>query len=165
MRGKTCMLAALFTLALAMPSYGQQVPVPLEPVMVEYVEGAAGAVLQPTPPVATALNSIRWEHNTQDVSTSQVVRFELCYDTTTPCSVITPAAAQFTPTAAQGGPPATGNTAYKMLLPALTVGQHQVAIKACNSTDCGTATAPFVFRFAVVPGTPVGVGLIPGGGD
>lgn len=162
MRGKTSMLAALFVLVSALPSIAQ-VQAPLVPTLVEYVE--TGAVMFQNPPVGTRLDSIRWEHNTADITAAAVNRFELCYDAVTPCSTITPAAAQFTPTAAQGGAPAAGNTAYKMLLPALTVGQHQVTVKACNADACGNATAPFVFRFAVVPGTPVGVGLIPGGGD
>ena len=124
-----------------------------------------GAVFQ-NPPVGTKLDSLRWEHQTVDITAAAVNAFQLCYDAITPCSTITPSAAQFTPTTAQGGPPAAGNTAYKMLLPALTVGNHTVTVKACNTDGCGVATAPFAFRFAVIPGTPTGVAVISGsGGD
>lgn len=162
MRMRMSVAIAVLLLSCAARASAQEIPVPLTPTMVEYAESAA--VLFQTP-VGTRLDSLRWEHNTADITAAAVNRFELCYDTATPCATITPTAAVFTPTAAQGGPPAAGNTAYKMLLPALTVGQHSVTVKACNADACGVASSPFVFRFAVVPGTPVGVGLIPGGGS
>ena len=135
---------------------------PLAPVMVGY--SASEAALLQTTPVATAVNSLRWEHNTVDLTSAAVVRFELCYDTASPCPTITTTASAFTPTSAQGGPPAAGNSAFKMLLPALTPGNHTVTVKACNTELCGDASTPFAFTFVVKPGVPTALGLIPGGG-
>ncbi len=113
-------------------------------------------------PAIPGVDSLRWEHSEANLMAAAVVRFDVCYDTVTPCTAITPTAARFTPTTLQGGPPATGNGAFKILLPALTMGTHEVVIKACNTTVCGPATSAFSFTVTVIPAAPTGLRLIGG---
>jgi hypothetical protein len=159
MRTLVCM-AALLVCAVSVEAQ----TVPMAPASPVQYAGVEAAVAMQTP-VATAVNALRWEHLTTDLTSSAVQRFEVCYDTTTPClSVTTTASALPSPTAEQGGPPAAGHSAFRMALPALTPGNHSVTVKACNSDVCGAASSPLAFRFVVVPGVPNGLGLIPGGG-
>ena len=112
---------------------------------------------------AGPLDSLRWEHADADVTTTQVNRFLVCYDSAADANcLIAPLTSKFAPTTVQGGPPAAGNSAYKLLVPALTPGQHTVTVKACNATVCGAAVAPLAFSFQITPGTPSGVGFIKG---
>jgi len=112
---------------------------------------------------AGPLDSLRWEHLDSDVTTTQVNRFLVCYDGAADAAcLVAPLTSKFTPTTAQGGPPAAGNSAYKLLVPALTAGQHTVTVKACNATVCGVPATPLTFSFQITPGTPTGVGFIKG---
>jgi hypothetical protein len=158
MRILVCVTAILLTCAASV----QAQSVPLAPATPMQYSGVEAAAMQT--PVATAVNALRWEQLTTDLTSSAIQRFDVCYDTAPCLSVTVAAAALPNPTTEQGGPPAAGHSAFRMALPALTPGNHSVTVKACNSDVCGAASAPLDFRFVVVPGVPRGLGLIPGGG-
>jgi hypothetical protein len=127
----------------------------------------AGSVLPASAQTVVAvggLDSVRWDHVDADLVTTQVVRFELCYDASLPCQTITPAAAKFVPTVAQGGAPATGASAYKMLIPAMTPSvPHTVSVRACNVDICTPMAGALSFRFVLAPGAPTNGQFIKGG--
>lgn len=109
---------------------------------------------------ATPLDSIRLDYRDADVATYQVTNFRICFDATAPDTACQNVALtdKFTPTAAQGGAPATGFSAYRKALPALTPGAHTATIKACNLQGCSTDANPtlsFTFQIAVPPPTNV----------
>jgi hypothetical protein len=122
---------------------------------------------------AGPLDSLRWDYVQVDLTTYSVTRFLVCYDTAAPptsptvCSAILPTA-NFTPTAAQGGPPNAGSLAYKAVLPAFTVGSHTASVYACNGA--GTAASPQVcgtpmaltFNFVITPPPPTNGQIIKG---
>lgn len=114
-----------------------------------------------TPTVIGGLDSVAWEHSDADLLAALVTRFEICYDASVPCTTVTPTAAKFTPTSTQGGAPAVGSSAYKLLIPALTTGSHTVTVKACNVSAC-TSAAPLAFLLQVAPQTPTNARFIKG---
>jgi stage V sporulation protein SpoVS len=107
-------------------------------------------------------DSVRWDFSDADLAASSVVRFEVCYDAALPCPSFTPAAAKFSPTAVQGGAPASGSSAYKGLLPALTTGAHNLTVKACSTAVCGGVAGPLGFSLVIIPGLPVNLQIIKG---
>lgn len=113
-------------------------------------------------PVAGPLDSVRFDYVDVDLTTYQVIRFELCVDgQTSGCVQAEPAAATFVPTADQGGAPAAGAHAYKLKIPALTAGSHSLVIRACNASVC-TDSTPLAFTFAIVPPAATVKGFVSG---
>jgi hypothetical protein len=113
---------------------------------------------------AGPLDSLRVDYADTDVTTFQVNQFLLCFDgaADTACLSV-PLSAKFTPTAAQGGPPAPGESAYKRLLPALTAGAHTVVLKACNASICSNVdNLTLSFTFQIVPPAPKNAQFIKG---
>lgn len=122
----------------------------------------AGPAAAQTPPTAGPLDSVRFDYRDADLSTYQVIRFELCVDgQASGCVQSDPAAARFTPSTDQGGAPAAGESAYKIQIPALTAGNHSLIIRACNASVC-TDSTPLPFTFAIVPPAATVRGFVSG---
>ncbi len=111
-------------------------------------------------------DSLKWEHSDADLASAQVTTFLVCYDNAPDASCLSaPLTSKFVPTTAQGGPPAAGNSAYKLAVPALTPGAHAVKVKACTGATpavCGNFSTTLGFTFQIVPGTPNNLGFIKG---
>lgn len=101
--------------------------------------GAVGVSAQA--PV-TKNNTFVFDYSDAEIASGGVIRFEMQIDNT---------------------PWATADLlskvagVYKVAIPALTVGQHFVAFRACNVDLCSAATAKLNFRLAVEPVPPSNV--------
>lgn len=98
--------------------------------------------------------SFGFDYLTADFANFAVVRFEMNVDGAGWTDIAIPEVADDTNTQ-------DGAHTYKVAIPALTVGSHDVAFRACNATGCGTATAPFAFNM-VVFSAPSNVRIIGG---
>lgn len=118
-------------------------------------------------------DSIRFDYSDAELASYEVIRFELCLApaggqmtcTATPAIAVM----RFTPAADQGGPPASGFTAYRTPLTPLQPGvSYTAGVRACSSSQCGltgvNSELPVSFRFVPEPATPVNQQLIRGGG-
>jgi hypothetical protein len=117
-------------------------------------------------------DSIRFDYSDADLASYGVIRFEICLApaggqmtcTATPDL----ATMRFIPAADQGGPPASGFTAYRTPLTPLQPGvSYTAGVRACSSSQCGltglNGELPVSFRFVPEPVAPANQQLIRGG--
>jgi hypothetical protein len=111
--------------------------------------------------VAGPLDNFAWDYRTSDITLYAVSRFEVCVDSV--CRNFVPADALWsnpTPT-----PPA-GFSSYRVPVGAQTVGQHVIAVRACNTAapnnaGCGDSIS-LQFTFELKPSTPTNGRFVPG---
>lgn len=122
------------------------IPMPPAPTVTLYAQ--ASEIIGPT-------DAIGFDYVDVDYQNSQVNRFEASYD-----------GAPFTGLNAAVYQNANGVTTYRFV-PPQTNGTHTVAVRACNSIECGAATSPFGFAFPVVnpptPNAPTNLRKVPRG--
>lgn len=88
-------------------------------------------------------DAIGFDYINTDYQNSQVNRFEASYD-----------GSAYGPLTVSVYQNVNGVTTWRFV-PPQTSGTHTVAVRACNSVECGGSTPPFGFAFAVVnPPTP-----------
>lgn len=109
----------------------------------------------PSQVVATRPAVFLWDYPTELLNAGNVNRFELQIDGGTWADVGRTAATD------QTGVPA-GAVLYAASVPALTIGSHVVAVRACNVTECGDISS-LKFVISIKPGPVQNLRI--GGGD
>ncbi len=105
--------------------------------------------------IATQGQALAFDYLPADITSAQVVRFEMSIDGAAFVDVGMPAPFTNAQTAAS-------HQTRSVAIPALVPGKHTAAFRACSAALCGNASPPFAFELVVKPATPVNVRIIPG---
>lgn len=99
--------------------------------------------------------ALAWDYVNAALLSAAVNRFEVRYDAGQWTTVGIPT--DRTPT------PDGLSTTYQTAVPALTLGPHTVALRACNVDLCGDATPELAFTVTIKPDTPANLRFTGGG--
>ena len=88
-----------------------------------------------------------WDYETAAITQQGIDRFEMQIDGGTWVNVgLNPSTADATTL--------PGYTTFRTPIPALTLGPHTVALRACNPQECSNPTTDLPFTFSIRPDTP-----------